>query len=69
MLRPHRCEIRSKISALISLFPFSYRESWPWLIPCSRANFSWFVSKPRSSRRRLPTAFQSILPVMEYFCC
>src|SRR5947209_13751390 len=64
MLLPKREEIRSSTAAPTSLLPFSYRDSCPWLIPSCRAKSACFVSKPRSSRKRLPTAFQSIFCVV-----
>jgi hypothetical protein len=61
MLLPNFRAMRSKASGPISVFPFSYRESWPWLTPKRRENSFCVMSKPLSSRRRLPTAFQSIV--------
>jgi hypothetical protein len=55
-----RFEILRSTSGPISLPPLSYRESWPWLIPSSRARSFCVMSNPRSSRRRRPTLFQSI---------
>jgi hypothetical protein len=54
-----RAKRRSTV-APISPRPCSYFESCPWLTPSSKANCAWFVSNPRSSRTRRPTAFQSI---------
>jgi hypothetical protein len=51
---------RRSTAAPISLLPCSYLESCPWLTPSSRANFPWLTPKPRISRTRRPTAFQSI---------
>jgi hypothetical protein len=61
MLLPNFRAMRSRTSGPISVLPFSYRESWPWLTPRRRANSFCVMSKPLSSRRRLPTAFQSIV--------
>ena len=61
---PNRLDILRSTSAPISLSPFSYRESWPWLTCNSRANCFWVISKPRSSRSRLPTVFQLVAGFM-----
>jgi hypothetical protein len=54
MLTPNPSLIRKRTSAGGAINPLSYLESCPWLTPMRRANSSWFISNPRTSRMRRP---------------